>query len=161
MIVRHKILEFISLTFAILTLTTGFAHLLEIPNKMGLSGADYLTVQQIYRGWAWLGIIVFLAIFANLILTIKLRTQPAAFRYAAIALTALLGTQAVFWIFTYPVNRITDNWTQLPDTWPQLRRQWEYSHAASALLEFCAVTALALLLLRTGDRTTTGANTSR
>ena len=50
MIVRHKILEFISLTFAILTLTTGFAHLLEIPNKMGLSGPDYLTVQQIYRG---------------------------------------------------------------------------------------------------------------
>ena len=38
------------------------AHLLELPNKIGLSRDDYLIVQQIYRGWALLGIVVLSAL---------------------------------------------------------------------------------------------------
>ena len=37
-------------------MAAGMAHLFELPNKIHLSREDYLTVQQIYRGWALLGI---------------------------------------------------------------------------------------------------------
>src|SRR5512145_1452610 len=50
-----NILRFVALLFTALALAPGLAHLLELPNKMTLSREEYLTVQQIYRGWAWLG----------------------------------------------------------------------------------------------------------
>ncbi len=42
---------------AALALAPLMAHLLELPNKMNLSGDAYLIVQGIYRGWNLLGII--------------------------------------------------------------------------------------------------------
>ena len=38
------------------------AHLLELPHKIHLPAAEYLTVQQIYAGWALLGIVPLAAI---------------------------------------------------------------------------------------------------
>jgi hypothetical protein len=49
------------------------------------------------------------------------------------------GGEAVFFVWTYPVNQATANWTRLPLQWGNLRSQWEFSHAASA-----AVMSLAL-----------------
>jgi len=144
---RLQTAQFVSLFFVALAMTTGFSHLLELPNKMSFSGTDYLTVQQIYRGWAWLGSVIFLAILSTFVLMVALRGRPA-FSYAAAAFGAMVGTQVVFWAFTYPVNRITQNWTVLPENWMRLRTQWEYSHAASALLELLAVVFLILLTLR-------------
>lgn len=50
--------RFWSLLFAALALAPALAHLLELPNKIGLSRDDYLAVQQIYRGWALLGLLL-------------------------------------------------------------------------------------------------------
>ena len=61
---------------------------------------------------------------------------------AAIALSLV-----VFFLFTYPANQQTQNWTTLPDSWETLRRQWEYSHAVGAGLYFVALSALTLSLL--------------
>jgi hypothetical protein len=36
------------------------------------------------------------------------------------------------------------NWTFMPDNWRELRRQWEYSHAAGAGLYLAAFIMLAL-----------------
>jgi hypothetical protein len=47
--------RFFSLLFAALALAPALAHLLELPNKIGLSRDNYLVVQQIYRGWALSG----------------------------------------------------------------------------------------------------------
>src|SRR5262249_50376860 len=121
-------IQFLSLLFAVLAMTTGFAHLLELPSKMSFTGREYLTVQQVYRGWAWLGVIIVGAIVSTLTLMIGVRASPVSFAYAAIAFSAMVGTQVVFWMFTYPVNRVTKNWTFLPYDWPRLRSQWEYSH---------------------------------
>lgn len=54
---------------------------------------------------------------------------------------------AVFFAFTFPANQATANWTVLPDDWEALRRQWEYSHAAAAVLYVLAVALLTLSLL--------------
>ena len=53
----------------------------------------------------------------------------------------------VFWLFTFPVNRRTNNWTEAPEDWEQLRDRWELSHAASALLNFIAFVCIAVAIL--------------
>ena len=137
-----NIARFCSLFFSALALAPALAHLMELPNKLGLSRADYLTVQQIYRGWAWLGIVVVGALLSTLALTIMLRNRSRAFGLALLAFLCLAGTQVVFWTFTFPVNRQTMNWTVMPENWAALRAQWEYSHAASAALNLVAFVAL-------------------
>lgn len=131
--------RFSSLLFVALALAPGLAHFLELPNKIGLSRDDYLTVQQIYRGWALLGFVVAAALVSTLVLTIMERHRPKAFGLSVVALACILGTQIVFWTFTYPANQETNNWTVLPENWMALRAQWEYSHATSAVLSLTAL----------------------
>jgi hypothetical protein len=132
-----------ALLFAALALAPALAHLLELPNKIGLSREEYLTVQQIYRGWALLGIVILGALVSTLVLAILLRGRPG-FALALTAFLCIVGTQAVFWTFTFPTNQETMNWTVLPDHWAALRTQWEYSHATSAVLNLLALIALIL-----------------
>jgi hypothetical protein len=142
-----KTIYFFSRLFAALALAPAMAHLLELPNKINLSREDYLTVQQIYRGWALLGFVVAGALLSTLALTITVRQEHKAFIFAAIALLCIVGTQLVFWTYTYPANQATNNWTMLPDNWIELRRQWEYSHATSAILNLVALVLLILSAL--------------
>ncbi|HZM33925.1 MAG TPA: hypothetical protein VFC18_05460 [Burkholderiales bacterium] len=46
------------------------------------------------------------------------------------------------------MNRATENWTRLPAHWLELRAQWEYSHAASAVLNLLALVVLAYFAAR-------------
>ena len=92
--------------------------------------------------------LVISALIFTLSLALVLRREtssgaPVWFAFGCIALT-----QVVFWSLTFPVNRQTKNWTTLPDNWTVLRAQWEYSHAASAVLTFAAFVALIVSLLR-------------
>lgn len=144
---RLNIMRFSSLLFTALALSAGLAHLFELPNKINLPGDEYLTVQQIYSGWSLLGIVVFGALLSTLILTFLVRKQKKAFTFTFIALLCIVGTQIIFWIFTYPVNQQTNNWTILPTNWIELRNQWEYSHAASAAFDLIALLALILSVL--------------
>lgn len=143
-----KVARFLSLLFVALALAPAMAHLLELPNKIGLSHDDYLTVQHIYNGWALLGFVVYGAVFSTLALTLLTRRRRGEFGYALTAFLCLVGTQVVFWSFTFPANRATANWTALPDNWIALRTQWEYSHAASAILNLVALLAVILAVLR-------------
>ena len=124
------------------------AHLLELPNKMKLSHHDYLTVQQIYRGWALVGIVVTIALAATAILTVMHYRQGEGYGLPLAAFFCLFATQLIFWFFTYPVNRATANWSTLPDNWLLLRNQWEFSHAAGALLHLAALIILILSVLK-------------
>ena len=144
---RLTIMRFLSLLFTTLALGPALAHLLEAPNKINLSGDDYLTVQQLYRGWAMLGIVVAGAVLSTLFLTIMVRKQSNAFTFTLIALLCIVGTQIVFWTFTHPVNQATSNWTLLPANWQELRQQWEYSRVASAVLNLTAMVTLILSML--------------
>ena len=139
--------RFCSLLFAALALAPAFAHLLELPNKIGLSREDYLTVQQIYRGWALLGFVVFGALLSTLALTVMTRKWRREFIFALVAFLCIAGTQVIFWTFTFPANQETANWTRLPEHWMALRTQWEYSHATSAVLNLLAFVAVALSVL--------------
>jgi hypothetical protein len=59
--------------------------------------------------------------------------------------TALLALSlAIFFIWTFPVNQATNNWSVAPENWPILRAQWEYSHAVNAGVTFLALCASTL-----------------
>jgi hypothetical protein len=124
------------------------AHVLEMRSKLALSRTDYRTVQQIYRGWSLAGVVVVGALIATALLAYDMRGDAARFTLALSAFACIAGTQAVFWIWTFPVNKATSNWTVLPDDWESLRRRWERSHAASAALNLAALLCLAALLAR-------------
>jgi len=59
---RVNIGSFVSLTLTAVVMAGAVAHLLELPAKMKLNGPEYLTVQQIYRGWALLGTVIYAAL---------------------------------------------------------------------------------------------------
>jgi hypothetical protein len=127
-----------------IALGTALAHLFELPSKIKLPKDAYFTVQQIYAGWSLLGgvLAVQLVAIASVVLTARDDRRLRALGLAA--LLCLVGAQALFWIFTYPANIATANWTVQPDDWQALRLQWEYSHAAGALLQLAAMAFLGL-----------------
>ena len=132
--------RFFSLLFVGLDLAPGLAHVLQLPHKMNLSGDDYLRVQQLYAGWALLGIVVFAALISTFLLTIMVRTRLRQFALACVAFGSVLVTQVIFWMFTFPVNQQTSNWTTL-------RERWEYSHATAAAFDMVAFVAVVLAVL--------------
>ncbi|MGJ5816399.1 DUF1772 domain-containing protein [Paludibaculum fermentans] len=156
---KFSALRFWSLFFTVLALATGFAHLLALPNKINFSGGEYLAAQQSYRGWAWLGVVILLAIAFDTGLAISVRNRRPDAVLAGLALGAMIGTQVIFWAFTFPVNVATQNWTVQPAGWEALRARWEYSHAASAVLELIAVVALLFLNCRVTEAGTNGTGT--
>jgi len=140
-----QVIQFACVLFTALALGPALAHLLELPNKLRLSREAYLTVQRIYRGWQFVGIVVIAALIATLLLV--LRADGADFAPALVALLCILGTQVVFWTLTFPVNRRTKNWTTVPDDWVPLRNRWEYSHALAAVFNLTAVVSVAFAVL--------------
>lgn len=147
-----KVVQFLALVLTALALVPGGAHVFALANKIGLTAEQYFIVQNIYRGWSLLGIVLFGALIANLALALLLRRRGGVpFILAALAFCCVAVTLVVFFLWTYPANQATSNWTTIPDDWEQLRRQWEYSHAANALVTFVAFCALALSVLTTRE----------
>ena len=140
-------LRILSVLFTALAMIFSGAHLFELPHKIGLSGGDYLTVQQIYRGWQFAGIVVVGEIVSIAALAYAVRHNRRIFIPTLIALMCVIGTQILFWTFNFPANQATDNWATLPAGWETLRQRWEFAHAASALLNLAALIALLEALL--------------
>ena len=133
-----KIVQFLAIMVTAIALMPGMAHLLELANKMQLDRDQYFIVQRIYAGWALLGIALIAAVLVNLLLAIiTWGDHPAS--ELALAAAILVGvTLVIFFLWTYPENQATSNWTAIPDDWTGARARWEYSHAANAVLMLIA-----------------------
>ena len=142
----ESLAQLLALVFTAVALMPAAAHVLELPNKLPLPREAYLTVQQIYRGWNRAGFVVIAALVATLWFAVV--ADESAEIPATLAFLAILMTQVIFWVYTYPVNRRTHNWTEAPEDWEVLRDRWEISHAASALLNFTAFVCVAVAILR-------------
>ena len=143
-----KVSQFSAIVSTAVALVPSGAHFFELPNKIGLSQEEYFTVQTIYYGWAWFGIVLAGAVAATLSLTVMLRDQRRPFWLALVAFIIIAGTLVIFFTWTYPANQATSNWTVVPANWRELRAQWEYSHAVNAILTFvalCTVTQAVVL----------------
>lgn len=141
------VLRLVAVLSTAVAMAGGFAHLLALPNKIGMGREAYLAVQQVYRGWALLGIPVVLALVTTWLLAFRVRARRREFALTAAAGVCIALSLAVFFLFTFPANQQTQNWTVLPEHWETLRWQWEYSHAVGASLYFAALGTLTLSLL--------------
>jgi hypothetical protein len=129
-------LRLLAVLLTALALVPSAAHLFELPNKIGLGREQYFTVQAIYRGWILFAIVVSGALAANASLAIALRARRRPFGSAAAAALLIAATLAVFFVWTFPANQATADWTVVPEDWAALRVRWEYSHAVNAVLAF-------------------------
>jgi hypothetical protein len=85
---------------------------------------------------------------ANLAHTIVLRRLGRSFSFALASFLLIAATLAIFFVWTFPTNQATNNWTVAPKNWNELRSQWEYSHAANAMVTFAALVCVAIAVLR-------------
>lgn len=145
------VLKILTLFLTMLTLAPGLAHLFELPNKIDLPRDAYFTVQGIYAGWAWSGVVILAAIVANLFLAWRLRKYNRSAAMFATASAVLIAVSLiVFFSYTFPANRATANWTTTPEGWERLRTTWEYSHAVDALINTAAFLATAIAVTKRG-----------
>jgi hypothetical protein len=127
-----------------LCLVPAGAHFFELANKMSLSPDEYMTVQKIYAGWSFFGIAIVTALVLTSTHTFIVRDNRPAFLLSLAAVLCLAVTQVIFWMFTYPINAASNNWTTMPANFEVARRQWEYSHAVNAVLTFVALVTITL-----------------
>jgi hypothetical protein len=141
--------RFLAIVLTALALVPAGAHLAALPNKLDLPREAYFVAQAIYRGWALFGVVLFAALGAHAAHAWLLRRRDRPFGLALAALVLMLAGLAIFFGWTHPANQATQNWTVAPPNWEALRTQWEYSHAAHALLTFGALCCAVLAALRT------------
>ena len=134
-----KASQFLAVILTALALLPGGAHLMALSAKIAMPEQPYFVVQQIYRGWAWAGAVIFLAIFANVLAALLTRHSRRKWQLFGAAGLLIAITLAVFFAWTYPANQATGNWTSAPENWEQLRTEWEYSHSANAVITFLAL----------------------
>jgi hypothetical protein len=139
---------FLALMATTLALGAALAHAYSLANKIGLDAEAYLHAQRAYDNWHFVGFALPLQIIGMIAVIVRHRGEGRILRPAAVALVLCLAAQIVFWIWTFPVNQATENWTQMPDTWQALRAQWEYSHLVGAACQLVAMGALVVAVLR-------------
>ena len=139
-----RIIQTLTVVLTALALIPGGAHVAELPAKLSLDREQYFVVQQIYRGWALFGAVIVAAFFANLLTAVVLWRRDEPFGFFAIACLVIAASLGTFFIFVYPTNLATSNWTEIPMNWQELRTRWEFGHMAGAALIFVALCSAAL-----------------
>lgn len=140
-----NVLYFVSFFTYAIALAPVLAHTAALPNKLRMSGEEYLAAQRAYRGWLLFGLIHLVAVVSTLLLAIEL-SGTEWFAAALAAFVAITVALLVFFLRVFPANRASKNWTVLPDHWEQQRKRWEYGHATSC--GFIVIGLIFLLLAR-------------
>ena len=153
-----KASQFLAVILTALALLPGGAHLMALPAKIDMPEDPYFVVQQIYRGWALAGVVIFLAIFANILAAALTRHDNWKWPLFGAAGVLIAATLAIFFAWTYPANQATGNWTSTPEDWERLRAQWEYSHAVNAVITFVALLCSVGAAVSTGRHRQTDAS---
>jgi hypothetical protein len=111
-----RLIQLLALLIATLVLGMAGAYLFDVPNEIGVAQDRYFLVQEIYRGWALLGMLWISAIVANLLLVIMSRGQGALFWFAVFAFLCNAGSLAIFCIWTHPESIAAKGWNVAPGT---------------------------------------------
>src|SRR5262245_5346571 len=138
----NDVAMFIALLATALALGGALAHAIELPNKITMSREEYFVAQQIYRGWDQLAYLLGVELTAMIAVPVRFWGKPRVAYPTLVAIAALIAAQLVFWIWTFPANAATQNWTVAPTYWDTLRTQWEFSHLAGAFFQLVAMSAL-------------------
>ncbi|SPC05220.1 conserved membrane hypothetical protein [Cupriavidus oxalaticus] len=146
-----KVLRFLVIMLTALSMSAAVAHLLEMPAKLNYDGALWLKLlQTLYPTFGKVsGVCEIGAVIACLALVAVVRKRRRAFRWTLLAASCLAATHAIFWIWVAPVNTalVPLSPETLPANWERWRDQWEFAHAARAILQIVALAALVVSVL--------------
>ena len=146
-----KLVRYLSLLLVALTLGLTFAHVLEIPGKLRLGGADWLTVQHnLYIAFGVVGAAIeVLGIVLTWLLVLMVRRRRPALWWTLAAAVCVSAGLADWFLLVAPMNAALSVWTPetLPADWTRYRDQWETGHAIHAALFALGFSALVVALL--------------
>jgi hypothetical protein len=141
-----KIWRFASIYLTAITLSLTFSHLLEMPRKLNYDQELCRSVQHtLYLYFAVVGAPAELgAVLCLGVLCFLVRGRGRSFWLTLTAAFCVGGGLAVWFAFVSPANAQMAQWTTLPlpESWLDTRRQWEFGHAASAILDLIGFAAL-------------------
>ena len=137
--------------FTALSMGMALCHLLEMPAKMTYDGALWLRLlQTLYGAFGTIGAFIEVgAVITAVVLAILVRRRRPAFGWTLLGALCLVAAHLAWWVWVAPVNATMAPLTPetLPADWMRLRDQWEYTHAARAVLQIIALGALVLSIL--------------
>jgi hypothetical protein len=147
-----RVWRLVTIMLTSLSMAAAFAHLLEMPAKLNYDGWLWLTLlQTLYPpGFGTVGAFCEVAaVLMAVVLAVLVRHREPAFRWTLLGALCLVAAHAAFWTLVAPVNATLLPLTPetLPADWTELRNQWEYTHAARALLQIVALAALVYSVL--------------
>jgi hypothetical protein len=149
--VALRIVQFLAIVLTALALVPLGAHLASLPNKINLAAEPYFIVQSSYAGWFLFAFAQIPSVIVAFALAWVIRADAWPFRLALVGAVCMAATLVIYFIWVNPANLATDQWTTIPENWEALRRQWEYGHAASAILNLVALGAITAAVVTSGE----------
>ena len=145
--------RFITLMLASFSLSLSMTHLLELPQRMKFDQQLWVKVtvfENVYRLFGSVGAFFEItAILTAVVLIFLVHRRGSAF-YWTLGGTILLVLAFVSWItFVAPMNAEFARWltNPVPLDWTRYRNQWEYAHAANALIKIIGLSLLVISVL--------------
>jgi hypothetical protein len=144
-----RLVRFIGVMLAALSLSFGIGHLMELPARMGWD--QYLwvgaTVQGgLYRLAGPLGAMIqVVTVIALIVLAMLVRHWRAGgFALTAVAAGLFAFGLLFWWIMVYPVNVELAKWVNgpVPANWTEWRTIWEWGQAANGVMMVLGFAAL-------------------
>jgi Domain of unknown function (DUF1772) len=146
--------RFITIMLASLSMAMAFCHLLEMPPRLGWDASLWVgttVTGNVFGLFGTVGAAIeTLAWVAAVVLAYLVRQRAVITRWLTLSGAALYVLAfAAWWAFVFPVNREIATWTPgtQPQDWSAWRAQWEYAHAARAVLQIAGLAALVLSVL--------------
>lgn len=142
--------RFLTIILVSLSMAMAFCHLLQLPPRMSYDGAQWVATQSLYQLFGTVGAVIEVsALLMAGVLSLAVYRRRPAFQCTMFGTVCLLVAHAAWWMFVAPVNAEISTWTPdtIPADWTWWRSQWEYTHAARAILEILGLSALVLSVL--------------
>ena len=160
---QPRFLQLLAAVLVALVLATTFAHVLELPAKLGYDASLYVKLQKsLYQEWGPPNPVGFLepaAIVVVVILAMMTRRNRPAFRLAvAAAVLLLLAFPLLYFWRVEPANeyfRTLLVGSAIPSDWSAWRMRWETGQAARFIAHLTAFILLIGSLTQTVRRNRT------
>jgi hypothetical protein len=152
-----RVVRFVVVLLAALSLSFGIGHLMELPARMAWD--QYLWVGSTAQGGVYrlsgpLGVLFQVTtLIALIVLAVLVRSRGAGGFALTVAAAALFATGHLFWwIMVYPVNVELATWVNgpVPPNWTEWRAIWEWGQSANGVLMLAGFAALVASVIAKG-----------
>jgi hypothetical protein len=144
-----KVIRFVAVMLAALTLAMGICHLMQLPARMAWD--QYLWVGSTVQGGLYglfgsigsiIGIVAIIVLFLHAYF-VREHGRPG-FSFALAAAILFASAFALWWVLVYPANVELAKWVNgpVPSDWTEVRARWECGHAIISLVELIGFAAL-------------------